>query len=534
MGSGAALASAVARARFLVAASAALLFLALPASAAFAAPPSLAALDPKVISYYPATGGWTAMWQNWDPARYRADLAEIAGLGATSVRIIVPATTFGFPEPAEPYVGRLRQLVGLAAGAGLTVQLTLFDWLGGSGYRDIAGSEEWARALLSPYAGDPRLAFVEVRNEIDPNDPDAIAWARDLIPFVRSLLSDAVPVTVSVGGADPVTSLRALKAGLAGAEPDFYTVHYYGGGGEQAHWTLQDAIRAVAPVPLWVGETGYPTSTQASGYFELPPTVPAQEAAQAHFLKTVAYAAEALGMPPPGIWTLDDFEPGTIPVDPSVQKEPEYDFGLFRTDGSAKPAAAAVRAIFGGTVPTDFDQGFELGVTTAAGGTTPADWSTVGSPNAELAQAHDRPHSGSADAVVRSVDGEPADGTFFVAPIESTPPPGTAGATASVWVRASCPTAAVRLELEWLDAGDAQITTRVSHQPALSDAWTELTLSGSPPPGARSLRILLPVTGCRGSVWFDDVSFQWTTAAAASLLRRGGSARRVAVSRGPA
>src|SRR4051794_17116510 len=295
--------------------------LAVHTSPALAAPPSLATLDPRVMSYYPATGGWTAMWNNWNPARYRADLARIAGLGATSVRIIVPARLFGFPEPAEPYISRLRELVGIAGSARLTVQLTLFDWFDGAGYRDIAGSEQWATELLSPYAGDPRISFVELRNEMDAGNPEATAWARQLIPYVRSVLLDAVPVTISVGAAAPVDTLRTLKAALTGAEPDFYTVHLFTGGGEQAYWTLQDAQAAVAPVPLWVGETGYPTSLQVTGYSDLPSTTSAQEAAQAHFLKEVAYAAREPGLPPPGIWTLDDFEPGTIPVPAEQQKD---------------------------------------------------------------------------------------------------------------------------------------------------------------------------------------------------------------------
>ena len=389
-----------------VATSAALILLAVAAEAAVAAPPSLASLDPKVISYYPATGGWTTMWDDWDPARYSTDLGRIAALGATTVRIIVPANQFGFPEPAEPYVSRPSELVGIAASQGLTVQLTLFDWLHENEYADIAGSQEWAHDLLAPYAGDRRIELVEVRNELNPNDPQAVAWARDLIPYVRDTLLGAVPVTISVAGPDPAASVRTLKAALAGAAPDFYTIHYYGGDGDQAYWTLLAAQQAVAPVPLWVGETGYPTSTQASGYYEVPWSVQAQEAEQRHFLQTVAYAAQELGMPPPGVWTLSDFDAGTIPAGGGVQKEPEYDFGLFRTNGSAKPAAA-------------------------------------------------------------------------------------------------------RIELEWLDDAGAEPSTRNSHPAALRRDWTELRISAAPTAGAPSVRILLCVAGDRGSVWLDDVGFDW-------------------------
>ena len=57
-------------------------------------------------------------------------------------------------------------------------------------------------------------------------------------------------MTISVAGTDPVASVSTLKAGLAGAEPDLYTIHYYGGDGDRASRTLLAAQQAVAPVPL--------------------------------------------------------------------------------------------------------------------------------------------------------------------------------------------------------------------------------------------------------------------------------------------
>ena len=351
---------------------------------------------------------------------------------------------------------------------------------------------------------------MEVRNEIDPGDQQAVTWARQLIPHVRSALGDTVPVTISVTGADPVSSIRALKAGLAGAEPDVYTIHYYGGSGEQAYWTLKAAQDAVAPQPLWFGETGYPSSTQVTGYSDVPLTRAAQEAAQAHFLKTVGYAALRLGLPPPGIWTLDDFEPGGIPDAPQAPKnEAEYHFGLFRTNGTPKPAAAAIRGIFGSAPAMGFDQGFESAVSTRSGGVLPAEWSAYGSPNAQLAQVDERPRSGTGDAVVRSLGGR-ADGTFSVAPITSTPPPGALGAEASTWVRIESRGARVHLTLQWLACGEAALETQQSLRAAPGPGWKQLTVTGVPPAGACSVRIELVVGSSPGSVWFDDVAFRWT------------------------
>jgi len=43
------------------------------------------------------------------------------------------------------------------------------------------GIRSRARAVLAPYVGDPRIAFVELRNEIETTDPAAMAWTRELI-----------------------------------------------------------------------------------------------------------------------------------------------------------------------------------------------------------------------------------------------------------------------------------------------------------------------------------------------------------------
>ena len=167
------------------------------------------------------------------PSGSSADLQRLRGLNANAVRVVLPANFFGYPVPEERYQERLREFVDIAARNGLRVQLTLFDWWGS--YRDIEGSKQWARAMLEPYVGDPRIAFVELRNEIDTTDADALAWTRVLVPWLRDLLRKQTPVTVSVAGMRPVRDLRALVAALpARARPDFFDAHTFTGGGELA------------------------------------------------------------------------------------------------------------------------------------------------------------------------------------------------------------------------------------------------------------------------------------------------------------
>ena len=137
--------------------------------------------DVRSISYFPARGGWTLMWTHFDAKAIDRDLSRIAWLRANTVRVIVPARVFGYPEPEAEMSARLEKVVDLAARHGLRVELTLFDWW--HDYSDVAGSRRWAAAVLSPYAGDARIAFVELQNEIRPQDSGAAGMGSSVDPL---------------------------------------------------------------------------------------------------------------------------------------------------------------------------------------------------------------------------------------------------------------------------------------------------------------------------------------------------------------
>ena len=200
----------------------------------------------RAVSYYPADAGWTQMWEHWRPERIAADLSRLRGLNANTVRVVVPAHFFGYPRPAPEKLRLLRELVGIAASAGLHVHLTLFDWW--DEYRDIEGSKRWARAVLTPYVGDRRIAFVELKNELDTTDRAALQWTRELVPWLRSLLRRQTPVTVSVGGTTPARRLRPLAAALpAAARPDFFIASLLHRRRRSGRARLRDAARPGRP-----------------------------------------------------------------------------------------------------------------------------------------------------------------------------------------------------------------------------------------------------------------------------------------------
>ncbi|MFD0522465.1 cellulase family glycosylhydrolase [Paractinoplanes durhamensis] len=309
----------------------------------------------KQINYFPAEAGWSKMWTDFDVKAIDADFAAAAAVGADSVRAIIFPSTFGYPTPKPEYTTKLAQFVTLAAAHGLSVKFTLFDWW--DGYSDTAGSAAWATALLTPYRYDDRIISVGVQNELDPDNAAAIAWAKKIVPAIRAA-APGLPLTISISATDGIPGLTKLKAAMAGTPLDYYDFHFYANS-ERALSILQQAKAAVAPAPLVIGETGLSSLSYSDGE-------------QAAFLARVFQAAGQAGIASIAPWTLNDVSPGAIP-ESAVSKIPgQYQFGLYRIDGSAKPAAAVVKAAWAGAAyPAGLmDPGFENAVGQTRGGPT--------------------------------------------------------------------------------------------------------------------------------------------------------------------
>jgi hypothetical protein len=461
--------------------------------------------DLRSISYFPARGGWTLMWTRFDPAAIDRDFARIALLRANTVRVIVPARVFGYPEPDPAMSARLERVIDLAARHGLRVELTLFDWW--HDYTDVAGSRRWAAALLSPYAGDARIALVELKNELRPQDAGAAEWAAALIPYVRELAQK--PVTVSVPALDAARDLRLLRSALGSAQPDFYSAHFYWRP-ELAADHLSAAVAAVAPLPLRLGETGYSTALPYDIVPGVPASPSAREAQQAYYLRSLALVARRLGLPAITPWVLSDFAPDAIPADdPGVHGNPrEYRFGLFRVSGEAKPAAAALRTIFSGGDSHDFNNGFERAVRGERGESLPALWRIRAARGAAFRRDAQIARSGRASA---RIEGGAAatgpDAAFAIAPPDPGVRPGDRS-TLTAFARAGSGCGEIRVALRWF-ASDGRALDGAQSPPLRcgSTAWQRLRVSGSAPPAAAYVGLYLRADRTIGSAWFDDVGY---------------------------
>jgi endo-1,4-beta-mannosidase len=190
----------------------------------------------RVMNYYPAADGWNKMWTNWQPSVIGRDFAQIRALGANAVRIIVFPATFGWPAVSPVMATRFADVLATAAAHDLGVQLTLFDrW---ASYGEVRQSQVWLHSLLKPYSSDPEIHLVELKNEVDPSDPQEVAWLRALLPSLRSAMP-GTPITVSVTGAKAPSEFVQLKNELAGAPLDIADMHFYGKEKSAYSWMRQ-------------------------------------------------------------------------------------------------------------------------------------------------------------------------------------------------------------------------------------------------------------------------------------------------------
>ena len=437
----------------------------------------------KTINYYPATAGWSKMWTNFDAAKIDADLARAGALGANNVRAIIFPSTFGYPTPKAEYAARLDTFVNLATARGMTVKLTLFDWWGA--YSEVTSSTAWATALLKPYRDDKRVIAVEVQNEFDAGNQAAVAWANKIVPALRAALP-TMPLTISVSGTAGATGMSKIKAALTSGPLDYYDFHFYGNS-ERALAMIRQAQAAVAPTPVVIGETGLNTLQFTEGE-------------QAAFLARVFQAAAAAGVTSVAPWTLTDFATGAIP-DSTVAKLPaQYKFGLYRLDGTAKAAAAVVKAGWAGTAyPANLlDNSFE-----AATGLTPwrAYLPELGIAVKTQSAARTGKWSVSLSNTGKTASGSPS---FRVAPIVPVRP--SQKWHGEVWARGNAATGSTQMALSWFGINDKWLGGASSVAlPAGTTGWTKLAVDGVAPTGAASMQIHLKSGENSGTVWFDDV-----------------------------
>ena len=292
------------------------------------------------------TQGGRGCGSHGGPTRLAADLRRLRSLNANTVRVVVSPPFFGYPEPEPKYArpaGRARLDRGRGGPARAADAVRL---VGGVPRRRRveAMGERVARAVRRRSAGSPSSS--SATRSTRPTRT-RVAWARELVPWLRTLLGRRTPVTLSVRATDPARDLRALARRAAGGVASRLLRRALLHGRRRARGGRLPAVAHGGGADAGLGRGArLPTSTTVSGFDGVALTRSAQEAAQTHYLRLCFAAARRLGLPDPGIWILDDFAAGAIPFSDVSPKEPEYNFGLFRTDRTEKKAAATLRRLF--------------------------------------------------------------------------------------------------------------------------------------------------------------------------------------------
>ena len=455
------------------------------------------------VNYYPSLNGWYYMWTNWNAVTVDSDFSKIATvLHANYVRIIIPAdTNFGYPTPYPAKLDKLSQVIALANNHGLKVDLTLFDLF--SNYTDVVDSKNWAGTVLRSYQNDPRIAFIDLQNELHNTNPVAVSWAKTMIPYVHSLAGN-IPVTVSVSGGIPSLTLQVSNQ----VPVDFYEFHFYMNPAI-AYLMFQEALHIIGTSrPFLIGEVGYstlPSNTFLSGVSQ---TKTSQEAEQDQYIRTVEYAAQQLGLPFASPWNYSDFANNSNVLTGYLGTSQQY-FGLYRSDGTLKPAGITLSRIFSGEpIDISFNNGFENCDTA----NLPTLWRVyqkaslgfMGTFSCDSSVSHTGLWSVRISHSVANNKGAPG---FYLSPIQYLVP--NQSYTATVWAKGVNVTGDPRISFSWFDINHTYLGKISStNLPKGSTNWTRLSVTAVPPTNAASVEINVEVLGVNtGIAWFDDVNF---------------------------
>ena len=466
-------------------------------------PPTTGWLDPSNVRDF----AWLRIASGsdpvFDPNGYNtglvgSQLQRIRNLGADIVRFDIWVSTVGYPQPYSFKLTRIDQLVAQASSIGLRVHFGLFA--GFSNYSDTQGSATWLAAILGRYKNDPRIAFAEVGSEVNlaSNQSQMMAWLRQMIPVARQA-GGQIPVAVSIGGWCPGTApLASLKNGLASTPPDIYQYHYYCDPGI-AYAVLRDAISTVAPASLMVGETGYTTMVNNPDLYVYNSNQAVEEALQMRFYELVETATRLLHLAPAAPWTDGDMVPSACPTCMTAERY----FGLYRTDGTAKPAAAVIRAAFtGAAIPNDDNFGFE-----EDGGGFPKFWQVMDN-HGKFATDTSVARSGVASLRMSQTTHNSQTGAtpgVYLEP-ENPPVPGQAY-TLGAWVRGGGATGHTFVIIAWLNENQQWMSYTESQLPVSGTTpWLQLIVTATAPSGAAAMQIFLGSRDNAGTVWFDDVT----------------------------
>lgn len=304
----------------------------------------------KGVNYYPQGRPWAEMWRDWDGPQVQRELALARDqLGINAVRVLLPynfenSQNIGGDELDEQ-IGHLRQLVQIAGQLELRLIVTLFDFardFPGAGSRTEAQHLDYLRAILSSFADDERIMAWDLHNEPDNYGQWKAGDEAGVLDWLGRMADEAHRIAprqlVTVGMSQPEGLWRPGPDGRRVVDySDVVSIHIYDAG---AAVRQIDAIRAQTGKPILVEEFGWPT--------DMPCLAPNwNEATQTQLYRDIMGAARS-GAAGALAWTLRDYDQAAGMRWDSHEEH----MGLYRADGSLKPAAAVFQSFAAPPLPS--------------------------------------------------------------------------------------------------------------------------------------------------------------------------------------
>jgi endo-1,4-beta-mannosidase len=341
------------------------------------------------VNYLPPGAGM-AWLRPYDPALTRAHFRRAAGAGFDSVRVFLP---WEDAQPAagtvDPTVlGHLVDVADAAAEGGVELIVTLFTghmsgvnwipaWATGSGARDprfrvitggrvqpdgaglrnwytdpevTAAQERLAGAAARALAGHPAIWAWDLGNEnsnctVPPDRLAGEAWLERMAGAIRAA-DPGRPVTIGTHMED-LEEDRGIGPAEAARHCDFVCMHGYPIYAGWAEGPTDDHLLPfLAQVTRWLSG-GADVLFEEFGL----PTVPDTQPARAPFVReasAAAYTARSLdalreaGCTGALLWCFSDFDEALFRLPPLDLAIHERSFGVWRADGSPKPALEEV------------------------------------------------------------------------------------------------------------------------------------------------------------------------------------------------
>jgi hypothetical protein len=323
----------------------------------------------KGTNYYPAEHPWGHMWTEWDGPAVDRDLARARReLGINVVRVLVPYRTSegwtdGKGNIPPQMLDRLRQFIQIAGQHQLKVIVTLFDWhdsIAAAGTLEESYDLLYLRTIVDAFKADDRVLAWDLHNEpdnygswLEGKAPAVVDWLSRMAEAIRAL-DPHHAITVGVGRYDSLWQAGPNGRTIADIS-DIVSVHEYTPGNLT---TIAEAIRSRTTKPVLLEEFGWASGPACRNIFfdrryqlYLYYDEPSQHEV---YRRALGIAANNGFVGVVGWWLQDP--PATLPY--SVDEQGHY--GLYRRDGSAKPALAAFRTLRVPVLPSTTTSAYHL------------------------------------------------------------------------------------------------------------------------------------------------------------------------------